>query len=31
MVDLMKMRLEASTLTIFPMDSHEDVQELIAP
>jgi choloylglycine hydrolase len=31
MVDLMKMRLEAPTLTIFPMDSHEDVQELIAP
>jgi choloylglycine hydrolase len=29
MVDLMKMRLEAPTLTIFPMDSHEDVQELI--
>jgi len=30
MVDLMKMRLDAPMLSIFPMDSHEDVQELIA-
>jgi choloylglycine hydrolase len=29
LVDLMKMRLDATTLTVFPMDSHEDVQELI--
>jgi len=31
MVDLMKMRLDASALAIFGMDTHEDVQELMAP
>jgi len=31
MVDLMKMTLDAPTLTVFPMDRHEDVQELITP
>ena len=31
MVDLVKMKLDASVLTVFPMDRHEDVQELIAP
>jgi choloylglycine hydrolase len=29
MVDLMKMNLDATELTVFPMDRHEDVQELI--
>lgn len=31
MGDLMKMKLDASTLTTFPMNGREDVQELIAP
>jgi choloylglycine hydrolase len=31
MVDLMKMKLDAATLTVFGMDSHEDVQELLGP
>src|SRR5262245_47066342 len=31
MVDLLKMKLDASVLTVFPMDRHEDVQELLAP
>jgi choloylglycine hydrolase len=31
MADLMKMKLDASTLTTFPMDGREDVQELFAP
>jgi choloylglycine hydrolase len=31
MVDLMKMKLDASTLATFPMNGREDVQELIAP
>lgn len=30
MVDLMKMKRDAPMLTVFPMDRHEDVQELIA-
>jgi choloylglycine hydrolase len=30
MVDLMKMKLDAPMLTVFPMNRHEDVQELIA-
>ena len=31
MLDLMKMKRDAPMLTVFPMDRHEDVQELIAP
>jgi hypothetical protein len=27
----MKMKLDAATLTVFGMDSHEDVQELLGP
>ena len=31
MLDLMKMKRDVPTLTVFPMNRHEDVQELIAP
>ena len=31
MVDLLKMRVDAPVLTVFPIARHEDVQELIAP